>query len=305
MKKPLPEQLRFLQNRNAVQAVSETRMDGKTVVLTGGTSGVGLSAARRLAQYGANLILVARNQAKAEAVKHELEEAFHIRVDLVIADFNALSEVRKAAEQILMTTPKIDVLINCAGLHSTKRLFSEDGFELVFAVNHLASFLFTRLLLPRLKESAPSRILQINSEGHRFSRFHVNDPNWKKHLYTGLKSYGASKTAQLLTVWKMAEELKDSGVTINAMHPGDVLTSIGQNNGAFYRWFFRHFTSKMLRDPAISGLAIHYLVADPSLQTKSGTFFHLTIEETPAKHARSLEQAEVVFQKSLEWTNAK
>jgi NAD(P)-dependent dehydrogenase (short-subunit alcohol dehydrogenase family) len=305
MKKPLPEQLRFLQNRNAVQAVSETRMDGKTVVLTGGTSGVGLSAARRLAQYGANLILVARNQAKAEAVKHELEETFHIRVDLVIADFNALSEVRKAAEQILKTTPKIDVLINCAGLHSTKRLFSADGFELVFAVNHLASFLFTRLLLPRLKESAPSRILQINSEGHRFSRFNVNDPNWKIHLYTGLKSYGASKTAQLLTVWKMAEELKDTGVTINAMHPGDVLTAIGQNNGALYRWFFRHFTSKMLRDPAISGLAIHYLVTDPSLQTKSGTFFHLTIEETPAKHARSLEQAKLVFQKSLEWTNSK
>lgn len=304
MKKPLPEQLRFLQNRNAVQAVSETRMDGKVVVLTGGTSGVGLSAARRLARYGASLILVARNQAKAEAVKHELQDAHQIRVDLVIADFDSLDEVRKASDQILQIAPKIDVLINCAGLHSTKRLITKDGFELVFAVNHLASFLFTRLLLPRLKESAPSRILQINSEGHRFSRFHVNDPNWKKHLYTGLKSYGASKTAQLLTVWKMAEELKDTGVTINAMHPGDVLTSIGQNNGALYRWFFRTFTSKMLRDPAISGLAIHYLVADPSLQTNSGTFFHLTIEETPAKHARSLRQADLVFQKSLEWTNS-
>lgn len=305
MKKPLPEQLRFLQNRNAVQAVSEIRMDGKVVVLTGGTSGVGLSAARRLAQYGASLVLVARNQAKAETIKHELEDQYKAKVDVVIADFARLDDVRNAARQILTNTPKIDVLINCAGLHSTKRLFSEDGFELVFAVNHLASFLFTRLLLPRLKESAPSRILQINSEGHRFSRFHENDPNWKKHLYTGLKSYGASKTAQLLTVLTMAEELKDTGVSIHAMHPGDVLTAIGQNNGALYRWFFRHFTSKMLKDPAISGLAIHHLVTDPSLLTKSGTFFHLTIEETPAKHARSLEQAKLVFQKSLEWTNSK
>jgi NAD(P)-dependent dehydrogenase (short-subunit alcohol dehydrogenase family) len=305
MKKPYPEQLRFLQNRNAVQAVSETRMEGKTVVLTGGTSGVGLSAAHRLARFGATLVIVARNKEKAETVKQTLEKSYGTNVSFVIADFAKLDDVRHAAKTILEQTPKIDVLINCAGLHSTKRHLTVDGFEEVFAVNHLASFLFTRLLFPRLKESAPARILQINSEGHRFSSFHENDPNWKRHLYTGLKSYGASKTAQLLTVWKMADEWKNLGVVINAMHPGDVLTSIGQNNGPLYRWFFRHFTSKMLKDPAISGEAIHYLVADSALEGVSGKFFHLTIEELPAKHARSLEKAELVFQKSLEWTKTK
>ncbi|MDP3130667.1 MAG: SDR family NAD(P)-dependent oxidoreductase [Bacillota bacterium] len=284
-KRPFPDELMFLKNRKAVQKITDAPMTGKVVVITGSTSGVGYEAAKRLAQGGAHLVLVARNIDKAEKVKAELQALHPVSVELVIADFADLDDVRKAAAAILSDYPRIDVLINCAGMHSTTRILTKEGFETVFCVNHLASFLFTELLLERVKASAPARILQINSEGHRFNGLDLEDLDWHRRRYKGLKGYGASKTAQLLTVWELHDQLQGSGVTINAMHPGDVKTGIGSNNGPLYRFFFKHFTSHFLKDPVISGEAIYYLSAAPELTDVSGRFFHLTIDEKPAKHA--------------------
>jgi NAD(P)-dependent dehydrogenase (short-subunit alcohol dehydrogenase family) len=157
--------------------------------------------------------------------------------------------------------------------------------ETVFCVNHLASFLFTRLLLPRILESAPARIIQINSQGHRFGGLDLNDLNWDRRRYRGLQGYGASKVAQLLTVWELADKLKETGITINAMHPGAVRTNIGMNNGLLYRWYQRYLIWPMLKDPRISGEAIYYLAAAPEMAAVSGRFFNLTIDEKPATHA--------------------
>lgn len=194
------------------------------------------------------------------------------------------------------------MLINCAGMHSTRLTHTEKGFETVFCVNHLASFLFTELLLERMKESAPSRILQVNSEGHRFNGLDLNDLHWKKRRYTGLKGYGASKTAQLLTLWEIDEALQGAGVTINAMHPGDVKTNIGNNNGFIYRLFRRLMVNPMLGDPKISGESIYYLVADPAMEKKSGKFFHLTVEEKPASHALNRQLGKEIYRLSRELT---
>lgn len=297
-----PDELMFLKNKNALQHESEGSMKGKTCVVTGATSGVGLEAVRALAKGGASIVMVVRNLAKGEEVKKELVEQFGGSVDIVVADFSRLDDVRNAAKQVLASTSKIDVLINCAGLHSTKATYTPEGFETVFCVNHLASFLFTELLLDRLKESAPSRILQINSEGHRFNGLDINDLNWKKRHYTGLRGYGASKTAQLLTVWEINDRLKNNGVTINAMHPGDVKTQIGSNNGFLYRLFSKLVIQPSLRSPVISGKAIYYLVADPSLRDVSGKFYHLTIEETPAKHALDRTMGKRIYEESLRLT---
>ena len=297
-----PDELMFLKNKNALQHESEASMKGKTCVVTGATSGVGLEAVRALAKGGASIVMVVRNLAKGEEVKKELVERFGGSVDIVVADFSRLEDVRNAAKQILASTNKIDVLINCAGLHSTKATYTPEGFETVFCVNHLASFLFTELLLERLKESAPSRILQINSEGHRFNGLDIDDLDWKKRHYTGLRGYGASKTAQLLTVWEIDDRLKNTGVTINAMHPGDVKTRIGSNNGILYRLFSKLVIQPSLRSPVISGKAIYYLVADPSLREVSGKFFHLTIEETPAKHALDRTMGKRIYEESLRLT---
>jgi len=260
-------------------------MSGKVCIISGATSGVGLEAARRLAEGGAYIVMVCRNKNKADAVRAELMSAWQVSVDIIIADFSRLEDVRSAAARILAAYPKIDVLINSAGLHSTKRTYTPDGFETVFCVNHLASFLFTMLLLDRLKESSPSRIIQVNSEGHRFNGLDPEDLDWKKRHYTGLRGYGASKTAQLLTVWELADQLKGSGVTVNALHPGDVRTNIGSNNGQLYRFFLHHVTWHFLKDPVISGDAIYYLASSPEMNDISGRFFNLTIEEKPAAHA--------------------
>ena len=281
----LPDELMFLKNRSAVQHTTSASMAGKLCVVSGSTSGVGLEAVRRLARGGARIVMLCRNRARAEAVKEELARQYGAEVDIVIADFSVLEDVRAAAEVLLHNYSRIDVLINSAGLHSTVRTLTPGGFETVFCVNHLASFLLTYLLLDRMKESAPARIIQVNSEGHRFGGLDLSDLNWARRRYRGLQGYGASKVAQLLTTWEFADCLSGSGTTINAMHPGDVKTNIGNNNGPLYRWFLHNVTWHLLKDPVISGEALYYLAAAPELAGVSGRFFHLTIDEVPAKHA--------------------
>ena len=298
----LPEELQFIENARLPQKTTDARLDGRLVVLTGATSGVGYQAARHLAQGGAHLVLVCRSAAKAAHVQDELQRNYAAQVDLVIADFEHLSEVRQAAQTILANYPHIDVLINNAGLHNTHRQLTQDGLEMVFCVNHLASFLLTRLLLPRLLASAPARIIQVNSQGHRFGGLDLDDLNWEKRHYKGLQSYGASKVAQLLTVWEMAEELQGSGVTINAMHPGEVRTNIGMNNERLYRWYKRYVLWWVLKQPDISGEALYYLAAAPEMQSISGRFFNQTIDEKPAAHALDRALGKRVWQISQELT---
>ena len=293
--KKLPDQLVFLQNRKAVQKTTNESMTGKISVISGSTSGVGYVALRRLAMAGSNIVMVCRNENKALEVKKEIESMYPVFVDYFIADFSDLDQVRTAAAQIIQKYQKIDVLINSAGLHSTKKYYNKDGYELVFTVNHLATYLFTKLLIPTMIASAPSRIIQVNSEGHRFNGLKINDLGFKKRLYTGLKSYGQSKTAQLFTVWQLAKDLESKGVTVNAMHPGGVRTNIGNNNGKLYRWFLHHVTWHFLKDPKISGDALYYLAASKELDHVTGKFFNLTIEETPAKHALNVDsQAKII-----------
>lgn len=292
----LPEELQFLANARKPQKTTTARLDGKTCVLTGATSGVGLAAAHRLAQGGAHLVLVCRNLEKGRRVQANIAEKSGTAVTLVQADFSHLDQVRRAAAEILEKFSHIDILINNAGVHNTHRTLTKEGFETVFCVNHLASFLFTRLLLDRLKASAPARIIQINSQGHRFGGLDLDDLTWERRRYRGLQGYGASKTAQLLTVWELAERLNGSGVTINAMHPGAVKSNIGMNNGRLYQWYQRYLIWWILKDTAISGEAIYYMAAAPEMAGTSGKFFNLTIEEKPAAHALDRDVGRRVWQ---------
>lgn len=302
MRLKLPEELIFIENRKAKQKKSSVSMTGKICVITGATSGVGLEALKQLAKGGAHIVMVCRNLEKAKSLSREVEAAYNVQTDIVIADFSHLAEVRKAAEEILSKYMKIDVLINNVGMHSTKRIYTPEGFEMVFCVNHLASFLLTLLLIDRLKESAPARIIDVNSEGHRFNGLDPDDLNWRMRHYTGLRGYGASKTAQLLTIWEFADRLKGSEVTINALHPGDVKTNIGNNNGWLYRWFTNNVTRHFLKDPVISGEAIYYLASDPEMNDISGRFFNLTIEEKPAAHALDRKMGKRIWELSMQMT---
>lgn len=292
----------FIANRRAVQHTTEASMAGKVCVVSGSTSGVGLQAVKYLARGGAQIVMLCRNEEKAAAIRSDIQAQQDVRIDIVRADFSILEEVRQAADILLRDYPRIDVLINSAGLHDTTRVLTPEGFEMVFCVNHLAPFLLTTLLLDRMKESAPARIIQVNSEGHRFGGLDLSDLSWERRRYRGLKGYGASKVAQLLTTWEFADRLQGSGVTINAMHPGDVKTNIGNNNGPLYRWYLHHILWYTLKDAHISGEALYYLSAAPELAQVSGRFFHLTIDEKPAVHALDRATGRKIWDESLRLT---
>ena len=298
----LPDELMFLANSRAIQKTTTASMAGKVCVVSGSTSGVGLAAVQRLARGNADIVMLCRNRQKAEAVRRGILQQHDVRIDIVLADFTDLGQVRQAAEALLSSYPRIDVLINAAGLYSNGRTTTPAGFETVFCVNHLAPFLLTHLLLARLKQSSPARIIHVNSEGHRFSSIDLNDLDWKHHLYTGLGGYGASKTAQLLTTWEFADRLQGSGVTINAMHPGDVRTNIGNNNGPLYRWWLHNVVWHTLKDPVISGEALYYLAAAPEMAEVSGRFFYLTIDEKPMPWAMDREKGRKLWDLSRQQT---
>lgn len=281
----LPEELQFLENAFKVQKTTSARMDGRICVVTGATSGVGYQAAKRFAKGGAHIVMVCRNEEKANQVKDEFVHLYQAKIDIVLADFSSFQDVWRAADMIRQDYSRVDVLVNNAGIHYTHRVQNQNGIEMVFAVNHLASFLFTQLLMAKLLTSAPARIIQVNSQGHRFGGLDINDLNWEIRRYKGLQAYGASKVAQLLTVWEFADRLKGSGVTINAMHPGEVKSNIGMNNELLYRLYKRYGLWWFLRDPEISGESIYYLAADPETAELNGKFFNLTIDEKPAAHA--------------------
>ncbi len=287
------------ENNRAAPHVCDIRMDGKLCVITGCTSGVGWEAAKRLAAYGARLVMINRSADKSRDVCQRLRSEYGAECAYLLADFSDLSQVRDVAQQVLQSYDHIDVLINNVGMHSTTLTRTSAGHETVFCVNHLAPFTLTWMLLDAMKASAPSRVIYVNSQGHRFGGLALNDLSWRRRHYTGLRGYGASKTAQLLTIWEFVDRLEGSGVTMVAMHPGAVRSNIGNNNGALYRWYKNKILSRTLHDPSISGQAIHYLACAPEIVSMSGTYFNLTHPEKPAPHALDREVGRTVWEESL------
>jgi retinol dehydrogenase 13 len=260
-------------------------MDGRLCIVTGANSGVGFETSMQLAEHGAHLVMVCRSPMRGEAARTRIEAVAKGPVDLIIADLSSLEEVRKLARTLLDRYTKIHVLINNAGQYNTKRFATVDGFEAVFAVNYLAPFLLTHLLLDRIKASAPSRIINVNSKGHQFGGLDLNDLHWKKRRYRGLKGYGASKTAGIMFTRELAHRLKGTGVTVIAVHPGEVLSNIGLNNGPVYRTFRKLVIDRMLKPTSLAGEALYYLAASPEVESRSGRYFNMTQLEKPFPHA--------------------
>jgi NAD(P)-dependent dehydrogenase (short-subunit alcohol dehydrogenase family) len=294
----LPEELQYIQNSLLPQHSTEARIDDQICVITGTTSGIGYETAKKLAEGGAHLVMICRNQDKAARVQEEIKTNFGVKVDFFIADFQRLDEVASAANEIKAKYPQIHLLINNAGVFNKRRRLTPDGFEMTLGVIHLASFLLTRLLMDNLKQGAPSRVLFISSEAHRFGGFNLNDLNWQKRPYIGLRAYAAAKIAQLHTAKLFAEKLQSSGVTVNVIHPGAVKSNIGMNNGLFYRLYNKYILQLFLKDPAQSAEAIYYLAAEPSLAEVTGKFFNQTIEEKPAWYAVKAELSQQVWEQS-------
>jgi NAD(P)-dependent dehydrogenase (short-subunit alcohol dehydrogenase family) len=211
--------------------MAETSMNGKTVLVTGASGGIGLVTAAELARMGASVTMVARDRAKGEAA---LAEARHSSgsddIELVYADLSSLAEVRVLAEEFRAKHDALHALVNNAGAMHTQRRETADGFEMTIGVNHLAHFLLTDLLLDMLKASAPARIVNVSSHAH-YGGWIVFDDLQLTRLYIPMFAYAQSKLANVLHAYELARRLEGTGVTANALHPGVVSTNFGKNEG--------------------------------------------------------------------------
>jgi len=203
----------------------------RTAVVTGASSGIGLYTALGLARTGMRVVMTGRDRARTEAARRFIiEHSGSDRVEIALADFSSLAEVRRLADQILAAASRLDLLVNNAGLMSPKYRFSFDGFELTFAVNHLAPFLLTNLLLDRLEASAPARIVTVASEAHRGQRINLGQLAQPRD-WRALKVYGRSKLCNILFTRELGARLDGSAIVATCLHPGVVATAIGQRGG--------------------------------------------------------------------------
>ncbi|MCB2179658.1 SDR family oxidoreductase [bacterium] len=204
-------------------------MEGKICLVTGATSGIGLATAWELARRGATVVLAGRNADRGEAAKAKvIAKSGNANVHLLIADFSSLAQVRSLADEFLARFPALHVLVNNAAVVPTKRKVSKDGYEMQLAVNHLAPFLLTNLLLPLMKTSAPARIVTVSSSVYSWGNIDFNNLQ-SEGAYDPVNVYAMTKLANILFTVELAKRLEDSLITANCLHPGVINTHLYQN----------------------------------------------------------------------------
>jgi len=274
----------------------------RLVVITGATSGIGNATAEKFAAQGADLLLINRDEKKTEQLCAQLRQQCRTNCDYIIADFSKQSDVHDAAGQLAALPRDIDVLIHNAGVYLTQKTLTQDGLEMVFQVNYLSTFILNYVLLEKFKAQNRGRILFVNSEAYRFAVWGLDfdDLLWQKRRYSGLKSYGESKLAQLLSMLVLQQAYQGSAVTVNAMHPGNVRTNSGQSNGWLYKIFKRLLIDPSALPVSVAAEALYYLGASAEVQGLSGKFFNLTTLEEPAPPALDRDAAQTLWQISLQ-----
>jgi len=245
---------------------------GRTVLVTGATGGIGKATAMGLATMGANLAITGRDRERTEGAAREIRAASSGQVDLFVADLSSQSEVRQLADKVLLTYPRIDVLVNNVGGYWNTRHVTPDGFEHTFALNHLAPFLLTNLLLDRLKQSAPARVVTVASNAHATGEIDFDDlqGEWS---YSGSRAYNQSKLANILFTYELAKKLRSSAVTANALHPGVVNTSFGAEDPRGIQRLIIPFARPFLKTPAQGAATSIHLASAPDLEQVTGGYF--------------------------------
>ena len=281
-------------------------MKGKHVVITGATGGIGQASAIALAKYGARITFVARNQQKAENTLAEIK-AVSGRDDhrYVLADFSSLESVRKGAEEILSWGEKIDVLQNNAGYGAPERRETVDGFEENFAVNHLAPFLLTGILLPLILNEG-SRIVNVGSHSYSFVKKGMNfDDLQSKNGFAPLRVYSHSKLANNLFTIELADRLKSHGVTCNVLHPGTVSTNLGAEGSGFVATtvkILNKFAPFLLKTPEQGAATSNYLCQSDEVANVTGKYFVNCKQVQPKPWGEDMEAARRLWKLSEEMT---
>lgn len=287
---------------NTTGATGTPGMRGKRVVLTGATSGIGQATALALAQAGTELTLVCRSRERGEtacaAIRNVAPEA---KLDLVLGDLAVQSGVRAAAAEVLEDPRPIDVLLNNAGVTYLKHTSTADDIETTFAVNHLAYFLFTMLLLDRVKESTPARIVNVASDAHKFSSMSFDNLNHESD-FSWMKVYGQSKLANILFTYELARRLEGTGVTANCLHPGGVRTGLGANNAPRVHSWLMWLATPFLKTPEQGARTSIHLATSPALEGITGRYFANAKEARSSKESHDRDAAERLWTISEEMT---
>jgi NAD(P)-dependent dehydrogenase (short-subunit alcohol dehydrogenase family) len=260
-------------------------MHGKTCIITGATSGIGLAAAEALAAKGASLVLIGRDRVRGEAALARVHAAGPgVRATVHYADLLHMAEVRRLGAELLAVYPRIDVLINNAGALFQRREVTRDGLERTFALNHVAYFLLTHLLRDRLVVSAPARVVNVASRAHeRASAFDVSD---LEQSFSGWAAYCRSKLANILFTRELAHRLAGTGVTANCLHPGFVASRFGDNNRGVLRWGFGLAKRLAAISEERGAETIVYLASDLAVAGTTGGYFMRSRLATPSAAAR-------------------
>ena len=259
-------------------AARDWTLEDRTCLVTGATSGIGLETAKGLAREGARVLIVGRDPARGEAARREIaRQTGNDRVELVLADLASLREIRKLADEVRSRCEALHVLVNNAGVVQMRRELTVDGFESTFAVNHLAYFALTNLLLDLLRRSAPARVVSVSSDAHQFGQVDWDDLQSERRyrglpLVSAMRVYGTSKLLNILFTRELARRLEGSGVTANCLHPGAVATRLGANNGAVGRVVTSLLRPFMLT-PTDGAQTSIFLASSPDVTGVSGAYF--------------------------------
>lgn len=266
---------------------------GRSCLVTGATSGIGRAAAEALARRGAELLLVARDADRGEHAASEIRrDTGNDAVRVLHADLASQGSVRKLAREVVESGAPLHVLLNNAGVFQLRREETEDGIETTFAVNHLAPFLLTNLLLDRLRESAPARVVTVASDAYAWARGGLDwDDLEGRRRFSARKAYGTSKLANILFTRELARRLEGSGVTANCLHPGFVGTNLGRHNGLLGRLLVP-LIRPLGRSPEKGAETAVYLAASPEAAEVSGEYFFDRQVRRTRREARSDDDAQ-------------
>jgi NAD(P)-dependent dehydrogenase (short-subunit alcohol dehydrogenase family) len=272
-------------------------MQGKTVVITGATSGIGQIAAEKLAAMGARLVVIARDKTRGEAALARLRSISPaVNHTIHNADLSRLPEVKRVAAEIAAAEPRIDVLINNAGALFSTRQVTSDGLERTFATNHLSYFVLTHGLRERLRASTPARVVNVASDAHKGEKLDFNDLQSARN-YRGLHVYGRSKLCNILFTRELARRWEGTGVTANSLHPGFVSTRFGDESGGLLSFVVR--AAKIFAiTPEKGAETIIYLASSPEVANANGLYYYKCRPATPTKEAQDNDSAKRLWQES-------
>jgi NAD(P)-dependent dehydrogenase (short-subunit alcohol dehydrogenase family) len=269
--------------KGLIMATLNTSMQGKICLVTGATSGIGKATALSLAQMGATVVMVGRDRAKGEAVLSEIKtKSGNDAVGLLLADLSSQASIRQLAENFRQQYTQLHVLINNAGVVMLTRRETVDGLEMTLAVDHLAPFLLTNLLLDVLRASAPARIVNVSSGSHEAASIDMDDLQSKKR-YKFMGAYGQAKLALVMFTYELARRLQGTGVTANCLHPGFVATNIGQSGvGPAGRVVVKVIFSGLGISPEEGAKTSIYLATSPEVEGVTGKYFVKSIPKRSA-----------------------